>query len=127
MFIFRYKITKDDLKGTGLLQFYDCIFRFERFPKDIPSINDFFKELLNVTPCDNSIFAICDARSWTPEAFFYSTYDAMAESFIKFYEYNTVKWEDCDDTALENWIEGLDELSEIEYLEINSSGTIEWE
>lgn len=108
-------LQKEDLIGTGLYGFYHYIFGVERPDAATPSITDFFKGLLETEPNNDSFFVLSDARSWTPEAFFYPDYEEMASAFIDQYEFDTQKWDDLDDEELDGWINVSAELDGIEY------------
>ncbi len=111
-------LQKEDLEGTGLLRFYENVYSPFR-PDSVPTVSELFKELLHVNINDDVVYALCDPLSWSPEAYFYSSYDEMAAAFIDRYQSYTEKWDDLDDEQLDNWIDSLEEVNGVELVEIH--------
>lgn len=111
-------LTLDDLAGTDLQLFYNHVFDIPRPESCIPDICDFFQRLLPVLlGPDGKLFVMCDACQWEPEAYFYSTYEELEETFADYYASDIEAWEDLDDEELEEWLHRTeDELDSIPFV-----------
>ena len=110
-------LKEEDLKGTDLHLFYRYVFDRPRPESCIPEICDFFGSLLSVSIEDKgSVFVLCDARQWKPEAFFYSTYDELEEEFADSYVSYIEEWDNLDDDELEEWVHRVEELNTISFI-----------
>lgn len=115
-------LSLDDFFGTDLEKFYNYVFCVDRPPEYCSSICDFFKNITRISSLTNdTIYVLCDARAWEPEALFFNSYDELANEFIEQYGYGFEEWEDLTDNELAEWIEKIDnELSGISLIEFNS-------
>lgn len=112
-----------DFAGTNLEKFYNYVFNVERPSEYIPSLSDFFEGIIHICSVPNgTLYVLCDARQWEPEAQFFDSYDALAQAFLDQYNYGIQEWEDMDDDELADWIEKIDnELSGISLIEFESN------
>lgn len=115
-------LLADDFSGTDLEKFYNYVFSVERFSDYVPSLCEFFEGITQIESLTNgSLYVLCDARQWEPEAQFFSSYDMLAEAFIDQYNYGIQEWEELDDDELADWVEKIDEeLSGISLIEFDS-------
>lgn len=111
-------LSIDDLGDTDLARFYDNTIGCGRPASCIPSICDFFRTIVSVKlGQDGILFALCDAGQWTPEAYFYSTYEELEEAFAAFYVTYIEEWCDMEDDDLKLWVERIeDELDSLPFV-----------
>lgn len=102
-------LTVSDLEGTEFAAFYKYVFSVERPESYVPTVSDFFKDLMKISlDSEGSLYALCDARDWQPSVAFFSTYveleDAFAYDYISYIE----EWEELSDDELADWIFRID-------------------
>lgn len=84
----------------------------------IPSLSAFFEGLLSITEVpENTLYVLCDARAWEPEAEFFSAYDEMAEALLGRFDSYSTDWEELDDGELESWVDMVEDFRGVQMYE----------
>lgn len=101
-------LVEKDLKGTGLGLLWDS---YNANPHEVANtdINTFFKNIVSVEmPADGPLYALINYRSEDEPTDFFSSYEEFQEDFSSNVGIDT-RWEDMDDSDLEEWVNTLKE------------------